>query len=137
MATIRQFPDLIAWQKARALNRRVFELGKNGGFGCDIDLRDQALRASNSVVLNIAEGFGRRTRPDFRRFLSIAHGSIAEVQACMLLLADRGMRGSDEAQGIVGECEETSKLIAGLIRYLGKPTASKVPDQTRTPPPTQ
>ena len=49
-------------------------------------LRDQLLRASESTVLNIAEGSGRSTRKDQARFYSIAFGSIREVQAALTLL---------------------------------------------------
>ncbi|MES3036345.1 MAG: four helix bundle protein [Bdellovibrionota bacterium] len=47
--------------------------------------KDQLLRASFSVALNLAEGSGKRTRNDKRRFFSIAFGSIRECQAiCQL-----------------------------------------------------
>ena len=46
-------------------------------------LRDQLLRASSSVALNIAEGSGKRTAEDQARFYSIAHGSLRECQAIL------------------------------------------------------
>ena len=46
-------------------------------------LRDQLLRAASSAVLNLAEGNGRRTVPDQRRFFTIAFGSIRECQAVL------------------------------------------------------
>src|SRR4051794_9623514 len=45
-------------------------------------LRDQLLRASSSVVLNLAEGSGKPTKKDRIRFYAIALGSLREVQAC-------------------------------------------------------
>ena len=52
-------------------------------------LRDQLERASLSVVLNIAEGAGRRSSPDKRRFYEIARGSTTETAAIVDVLAVR------------------------------------------------
>jgi four helix bundle protein len=133
MGTISHFSEILSWQKARELNARVFEFGKRDGFGPDTDLRDQAQRASNSVVLNIAEGFGRRGRREFRNFLSIAHGSIAELEACMILISDRSMSSSAEAKELANACGDVSRLIAGLMRYLSSPRvlSTKVPPNAR------
>ena len=48
-------------------------------------LKDQLLRASSSISLNLAEGYGKRTSKDRRRFYYIAHGSLRECQAILLL----------------------------------------------------
>lgn len=56
-------------------------------------LKDQLSRAASSVVLNLAEGAGRRTQPDKRRFYDIAMGSLREAQAC-LELADGDTRAA-------------------------------------------
>jgi four helix bundle protein len=49
-------------------------------------LRDQILRSSSSVVLNIAEGSGKLTPADRRRYFSIALGSLRETQAALDLM---------------------------------------------------
>jgi four helix bundle protein len=54
-------------------------------------LRDQLDRASVSIVLNLAEGAGRRTLPDNARFYSIARGSATECAAILDLLLARGL----------------------------------------------
>ena len=48
-------------------------------------LHDQLLRASSSVALNLAEGSGKRTAPEQKRFYAIAFGSLRECQAILLL----------------------------------------------------
>ncbi len=50
-------------------------------------LRDQLLRASSSIALNLAEGAGRDSKPDQRRFFSIAMGSFRESKAILELLS--------------------------------------------------
>lgn len=65
---IKRFEDIIAWQKARELNINVFSIfaqHKNYGF------RDQILRASLSIMNNIAEGFERQTNKEFIQFIYI------------------------------------------------------------------
>ena len=59
---INKFEDLVAWQKARELNRAIYQLTATGAFSKDFGLSDQVRRASVSVMSNIAEGFERRTR---------------------------------------------------------------------------
>ena len=49
-------------------------------------LRDQLLRSSSSVALNLGEGKGRKSLKEQKRFFDIAFGSIRETQTCLLLL---------------------------------------------------
>jgi four helix bundle protein len=80
MARIERFEDIQAWQKARELNKTIYEITKNSHFSKDFSLKDQIRRASVSTMANIAEGFGRRSNKEFANFLNMAHGSAAEVQ---------------------------------------------------------
>ncbi|MGE0452622.1 MAG: four helix bundle protein [Vicinamibacteria bacterium] len=59
-------------------------------------LRDQLSRASASVILNTAEGAGRRSRRDKARFYGIARGSAMEAAACWDLLFRRRLIQADE-----------------------------------------
>ena len=52
------------------------------------EFKDQAHRASLSIVLNISEGYGKRTQADRRRYYHNAMGSLREVQACLDLIED-------------------------------------------------
>jgi len=69
---IRRFEDLIAWQKARELTKRIYSLTRQGNFERDSGLRDQIRRAAVSVMSNLAEGFDRGGRAEFHQFLVIA-----------------------------------------------------------------
>jgi four helix bundle protein len=78
--TIRNFRDLLAWQRAMDL---VVELYRVTGlmppderFGLTAQMR----RAAVSVASNIAEGQGRRTDGEFLNHLSMAHGSLRELE---------------------------------------------------------
>jgi four helix bundle protein len=62
-------------------------------------LRDQLERASLSIVLNIAEGAGRRSRPDKRRFYEMARGSTTETAAIIDVIAVRKLATSEQCAG--------------------------------------
>ena len=81
MATIRRFEDLEVWLIARLLNKEVIELSRNSELKRDFGLKDQILRSSESVMNNIAEGFGRAGKLEFIQFLSISRGSVNEVKS--------------------------------------------------------
>ena len=79
MSTIKQFEELIVWQKARLLTKEIYKTFKNLKFR-DAGLCDQIQRASVSIMSNIAEGFERGTKQEFLNYLYIAKGSAGEVR---------------------------------------------------------
>ena len=74
-------------------------------------LHDQFQRASLSIVLNIAEGGGRRSRRDKARFYAIARGSAAETAAILDVVALRGLAP-------VVECRRGKALLVRIISML-------------------
>jgi len=118
MATVQRFEDLTAWQLARELNQKVYALSAGGAFGRDVALRDQIRRASISVSSNVAEGFERRSPADFARFLTIAKASAAEVLSQLYLALDLGYLTPDDFSSVSEHLDQTTRTIAGLIRYL-------------------
>jgi len=113
-----RFEQLEVWQKARALAGAVYKASSQGSFARDFGLRDQLRRAAVSVMSNIAEGFGRFTRPEFRRFITIARGSVAEVQSQLYLAQDLGYLSVAEHQELNSHCLEISRMLAGLRTSL-------------------
>jgi four helix bundle protein len=83
--TIRDFRDLIIWQKAMEFAKEVYRLSKCWPRDEQFGLTQQVCRAAVSVPSNIAEGHARQGR-EFPHFLSIARGSLAESE-CQLILA--------------------------------------------------
>lgn len=81
MASLTRFEDIAAWQKARLLTRRIYEVTGKGAFSRDFELRNQIRRAAISSMSNIAEGFERDGNNEFRQFLAIAKGSAGEVKS--------------------------------------------------------
>lgn len=120
MAKIVRFEDIHAWQKARGLVQEIYSVSNSGLFSKDFGLRDQIRRAAVSIMLNIAEGFARKTNREFCQFLVIAHGSAAEVQAALYVALDLGYITTEQFERLYFTTEETSKMIMGFSIYLNK-----------------
>ena len=118
MPLIQRFEDLEAWQRARALARRLYQVTEPGSFGRDWALIDQIRRAALSIMNNIVEGFDSGSPLEFIKFLRYAHRSGAEVQSCLYLALDQGYCSQTIFDELYKDVERTRALIAGLIRYL-------------------
>ena len=79
------FEEIIAWQKAQELTLIIYNKFNNIK---DYSFRDQIIRASTSIMNNIAEGFERDSDKDFKRFLYISKASCAEVRSMLYLGMD-------------------------------------------------
>ena len=81
----KNYSDLIAWQKAMAFVEEAYRA--SGQFPREevYTLTAQLRRAAISIPSNIAEGQGRLSRREFRRFFRVAHGSLQEVETQILL----------------------------------------------------
>ncbi|SRR6266545_3878095 len=124
MSAIGRFEDIQAWQKARILVKEVYSYSNSGRFAKDFGLRDQIRRAGVSIMLNIAEGFARKTNREFCQFLVIAHGSAAEVQAALYVALDQEYLNNAEFNRLYELVDNTSKMILGFINYLRKTSQS-------------
>ena len=107
-------PRLLVWQHSRVLVQRVSHACKlMRGEG---DLVSQLRRAAISVAANIAEGAERGSDREFIRFLRIADGSNAEVQALATIAEDACLLDPAVAQSIRDQAADVGRLIGGLIR---------------------
>jgi four helix bundle protein len=120
MAKIERFEDILAWQKARELVSAIYKTSNDGLFAKDFRLRDQVRRAAVSIMLNIAEGFARKTNREFLQFLVIAHGSAAEVQAALYVALDQKYISQEQFENLFKMADEASKTIMGFSNYLKK-----------------
>jgi four helix bundle protein len=120
MATIKNFEDLKVWQKARILCQQIFKITQKEPFFKDYKLKDQINGASGSVMDNIAEGFGRQGNNEFINFLTIANGSAMEVKSQLYRALDRNYIPKEKFEEFSSFADEISKMIFGLIAYLGK-----------------
>ena len=88
--------------------------------------RDQLLRASQSIPLNIAEGNGKSTKGDRRRYFEIARGSALECAAIQDVLEVRKAITSEENQSGKALLD---RIVAMLTRLGGRGFANTVSDK--------
>src|SRR5450755_1030482 len=117
--TVKQYSELVAWQKAMELVEDVYQI--TNGFPRDelYGLTSQLRRAAISVPSNIAEGQSRGSR-EFVHYLSIAHGALSEVET-QILIAKRLQYLDEKKLARFNElASETGRLIHGLSKSIEK-----------------
>jgi four helix bundle protein len=98
----------------------------------DAKLRDEALRAAKSTVLNIAEGAGRFTRPDKNRAFTIARGEGLEAFAALETAALVGDAEREDVARCLPVAQRLYALLTGLITYLPAPAPAPAPSPPRS-----
>ncbi len=123
---VRSYRDLVVWQKAMDLTSLVY--GFTAGLPADerFGLIAQARRAAVSVPANLAEGHRRSSTKDFLRFVSIAAGSLAELET-LLELAARLYSVQSSQEELVSRAEEVGRMIRGLQQALEARLSSPSP----------
>ncbi len=111
---VRQFEELTVWQKSKDLSLAIYRVTAESRFAGDHDLRRQIRRAAVSVMSNIAEGFERYSRTEFKHFLSIASGSASEVRSQLHLARELSYIAEHDFRSIYDSCAEVSRMLAAL-----------------------
>jgi four helix bundle protein len=125
MAKIERFEELIAWQKARALTKAVYQATQRGALAHDFGLRGQMQRAAVSIMANIAEGFERGGLAEFHQFLSTAKASCAELRSELYTALDVGYLGQDRFAQLLEQAEEVARVVGGLRASVEKQRREK------------
>lgn len=102
--TFRTHKDLLVWQRALCLAESIYVATRSFPVEERYGLSLQMRRAAVSIISNIAEGAGRRTRAEYLNFLHIARGSWAELDS-QLILAVRLSFGAGQLEAIQREIE--------------------------------
>jgi four helix bundle protein len=116
--SVRNYRDLLAWQRAMDFVVLVYRV--TSGFPSDerFALTSQLRRSSVSVPSNIAEGEGRFSKADFKRFLSIAHGSLREAETQLMVASRLNYVTQDKIQNALELAGEVGRLIRGLSKSI-------------------
>jgi four helix bundle protein len=127
-ARVQSYKDLEAWKLAMAIVIKIYQTTLTFPTDEKFGLTAQLRRAAVSIPSNIAEGRGRLGVGDFRRFVSIARGSVAEVETQIAVAIDLGYLATDDVMSLSSELDRLSKMLYGLYRSLGD---GSVGDRTR------
>ena len=117
---IRNYQDLLAWQKSMDLVEVGYRLTKQFPKEEMFALTAQLRRALVSVPSNIAEGEGRNSPAEFQRFLNIAHGSLREVETQLLIAKRLNYLSDSDLAPALALASEAGRLIQGLRRSLDR-----------------
>jgi four helix bundle protein len=115
---IKTYRDLVVWDKAMNLGVAVHRFCDERRTPRFFVLLDQLQRAAGSVPSNIAEGYGRRSRGDYMRFVSIANGSLCELETHLLLAGRIEPGWRDPVDGMLEMSPEVGRMLIGLHRAL-------------------
>ncbi len=112
------FRQLNAWQKAYELSLEIYRVTKKFPKTEVYGLVSQFQRSAISVPANIAEGYERNHKKEYIQFLSIAKGSLGEVETYLLLAKDVGYLPTEEYGKVDEKRKQSARLLKGLIRSL-------------------
>lgn len=116
MATVLE--DLLVWRRAIELSTELYKLTRSFPREEVYGLTSQLRRAGVSVASNIAEGYGRGTRGEYRNFLGIARGSALEVQTHLVIARSLGLANSNQISRAEKLTEEISRMLFAIRRSL-------------------
>ncbi len=118
MAGSRSYRDLVVWRKSMDLAERIYSCTRSFPGEEKYGMTSQMRRAGASVPTNIAEGQARNNVGEFRQFLGIAGGSVAELETWILLCVRLGYLDSVGSEKLLADCAEIRKLLTGLKNSL-------------------
>ena len=113
------YRDLVVWQKGIALCMQVYEVCAKFPNSERYNLADQMRRAAVSVPSNIAEGQGRQHVKEFLHFLSVANGSLAELDTQRILAENLNFvspEGSDDLDASITEVRRMLYALAAKLK---------------------
>ncbi|TAN51589.1 MAG: four helix bundle protein [Methylococcaceae bacterium] len=115
---VQHYRELIVWQKAMDLVELVYQITRQFPKEELYGLTSQLRRAAVSIPSNIAEGQARKSRAEFRNFLSIAQGSKAEAETQLLIAVRLHYISIEQAAPLLSLLEELSKMLAAIHTKL-------------------
>lgn len=115
---MQDFKKLRVWHIARELSVEVIEALSTPAVRRVPGLRNQAVRAANSVSANLAEGCARPSRAEFLRFVGIAIGSANELEAHLGLARRTRILSAERHAKLAERLNMARRMLISLMRAL-------------------
>ena len=112
------YRDLIVWQRAMDLTDYAYDLTKSFPRDERLALTSQVQRAAVSIPSDIAEGHGRRHLGEYLQYLSIANGSLMELETQFVIASRRQYIDQAALEHGLNLSGDVGRLLAGLVRAL-------------------
>lgn len=120
MAGIDSYRDLKVWQRAMDLAALVYDLTVAFPRQEQFGLTAQSRRAAVSIAANIAEGYGRSTKPAYLNFLRIAQGSLKETETHLILAGRVGLCSEARVAPVLIKADQLGRMLRAMIVKLEK-----------------
>jgi len=117
---MKTYRELDVWKKSVDMVVSAYELTEKFPDRERYGLTGQLRRAAVSIPANIAEGYGRTHRGDYLHHLSIARGSLAELETHLAIAVRLGFIPREEAVSLWGMAQDVSKMLTRLVQSLQK-----------------
>ena len=116
--TVKSYKDLIIWKRSMDLVEAIYRISEDIPSKEQFGLISQMRRASVSIPSNIAEGYGRQSTGSYAQFLSIARGSLFELETQIEICIRLNYFKKIESVNLLVEIIEISKMISSIISKL-------------------
>lgn len=112
------YKELKVWQRAYRLCLEIYKITKAFPKDEQYNLTAQIRRSAVSIPSNIAEGYGRKTTPDYIRSLYISYGSTCELETQIMLSGDLGYISGEIMTKLQEDFREVERMLKALIKSL-------------------
>ena len=113
-----RFLEWQVYKNGKELFQLVYEVVKKLPKDVRYDLGSSLIRSSSSIILNIAEGSGKKSDKELNRYLNISIGSLNETVAGMDVLLENKFINEDDFNIIISKAESISKQLGGFKKTL-------------------
>ena len=120
MGELMLYKDLIVWQKAMELVKETYLLVKKLPKEEIYALSEQMRRAAISIPSNIAEGYGRKSKVEYSRFLDIARGSLFELETQIHIGIMLDFFSEEDTIKAFELSSEVARILNSIITKLGQ-----------------
>ena len=118
MAAVNSYRDLLVWQKAMSLVTEVYKITQSFPTSEVYALTGQIRRSAISIPSNIAEGYGRNSTNDYKRFLHIAVGSLFELQTQFEIAFNLNYISRNIFDDFFEKTKELDRMLLSLIKKI-------------------
>jgi len=134
---VNDYKELDVWKKSVALTTELYRLTAKFPDPERYGLTSQIRRAATSIAAKIAEGWGRGSRREYTQFLTIARGSLLELETHLIVSSNLGFLKPNDFEAVTKPLQDTGKMLNRLIAVLRMPkmrgTGSSPESQVKVP----
>jgi four helix bundle protein len=124
---LRSYRELKVWKRSMVLVTDVYRISRSFPPDERFGLTSQLRRAAVSITTNIAEGYGRATRGEYLNHLSVARGSLFEVEALITVSAELSFLTKEELSTLQDHLIQMRAMLRALRNSLTRLTKKSGP----------